>query len=393
MLDVLPLHELTRNCIEDCIVSIAVWINRGYELLFAESWGFRFLCEKKDNSKLIGSRIIANQAGIKSCLEKYYGILSNYNNIYDSESFIGIIKVELVNERPVIMFIDSFWCPWDGGYRKYHVPHAIISIGFDDKNNCIHCTDAFAMKYDVILPYEDYLRGFSGTYITFSLKDTYLKDISWRDILTNTLNNLNANINNFNAFNEIRKFANAVRLMDLTLEFPSGKSLWSQPLYNNVKNVVNIRWQVINILNYLYEIFNIEELKKLSDIMKQVVSKWTIILSMFVKASFKINSKKLLFKISEKLFNIADAEESFSNDLYEFISVDNSVNKNFSNKLNNKLLLNGVLEKLVYLDLCKNRNNRGFQYNDTNNLVDFTGLNEYFLSDNIFETVNWTLTI
>ncbi len=108
-------------------------------MFFCESWGFKYNRET-DDSFVISKNLSVNRGKEFEYLKKYYGL-----DIKDYESDTDVIPFivnEIKNDSPVILMIDSFWCPWKfRNYHKQHSLHYIIVNGFDEEKGVFYCLD------------------------------------------------------------------------------------------------------------------------------------------------------------------------------------------------------------------------------------------------------------
>lgn len=120
---ILPKRYATHNCIENCIANLCDSADINFFPLFLFSWDFGY----DTSQSTIGKRIHHHN----SCdigLENYFYISEKYFNIHFSPIPNGSkITDELVNRESCLLIgIDSFECPWNLTYQKYHYPHFYI---------------------------------------------------------------------------------------------------------------------------------------------------------------------------------------------------------------------------------------------------------------------------
>lgn len=96
-----------NDCIADQIITVAKWLNIDYELMFSETWNFKYKLKINDND-LIGKRFGTGSSEIFSLLEKYHGIKMNYHKYTENSKIIEIIHNNITNHMPILILMDSF---------------------------------------------------------------------------------------------------------------------------------------------------------------------------------------------------------------------------------------------------------------------------------------------
>ena len=142
------IRNRSLDCFEVQIASIALWLSSGYELMFANSWSFIF------------------------------------NNI--QENTLSEIRKQLDKMMPVIIFMDSYWCPWDNNYKSRHSSHACGVVGLGGNDEYIICTDAYYQKKNIDFPLSYFACGIKG-FATIEYTDVTKSDIDYVEILTRSL--------------------------------------------------------------------------------------------------------------------------------------------------------------------------------------------------------------
>src|SRR5690554_499137 len=130
--------------------------------MFAETWNFTFNHNTSREITRYGERIAYNDGDWVSLLERYHGVkLSFCKGSIKDETHEQIIK-ELSASRPVIVFFQSYWCPWSPDFKKKEQdgPHFFMIIGFDGVNYI--CLDGIYLSSPAVLSRDDFNRGFKG---------------------------------------------------------------------------------------------------------------------------------------------------------------------------------------------------------------------------------------
>lgn len=146
MMDIVLLRDKSRNCYEDCIVSVCKWLDCNYILMFCRSWRSVFIPEESHKGNDVDIRLDLNINEKYELLKKYYGLEVNFHNLDSLNNFCDVFNKELEFNRPILLEIDSFWCPWDDNYQHLHTKHATLIVGIDYNNKYIFCIDPFYSK-------------------------------------------------------------------------------------------------------------------------------------------------------------------------------------------------------------------------------------------------------
>lgn len=307
-----PLYYDGLNCVENSFISITAWLKLNYQLAFMQSWDFGFKTGEAHKNDLFSSRITLNPIDYRMLIDKYCAIQFTYNTITDPNETLKIITNEFNNGRPVIIFIESFWCPWKDEYQKAHTDHFCLALGIND-NGDIHCVDCSPLNYGCVLPLNEFLRG-GGDCITFIVSDDIPKAMEFEKVIGELVKDLYKPIDGYNTFDSIRNFAfdfkNSFDLMK-EIEGNDLSSTWGIPIIQKLRSVSGGRAQYADFLRCFYSKRNIDGLLELCAELEYVSAKWKYVMSIIEK---HILSKKPVNvdKISNIVFEIADLEEAIA---------------------------------------------------------------------------------
>ena len=394
ILDIKPSHGYGYDCFEDSIVSVVSWWGREHQMMFADSWNFCFDHADSQYSMKLGDRIDIKGGANLNYLKKYHGIKVNYCNDVTNEDAIEAIKKELSVNRPVILFIDPFYCAFDRNYQKYHGTHVIIINGFNENNNNFYFTDCTYMKENIEFPVNTFMECYPR-YMTLELLDDYDKDINWYEYMKSLFFNLQNDSQNCNTFESIRKFADEIeKNLDFKVEMEGYYvNIFDAPLFTNVREIARSRKKFSNTLKYIGERYNVEELLLLSEKMSLLGSKWSVIESMIIKAYMTSDSTKTLSRIVNKIRAMADDEEDAAN----LLLVES---EKYNSDINYLTTVNKTSDTQAYsfkkdiklIDLTDYMNNNGFgSLSSKENSPDLTSTGYYFLRQGLPEEKIWSV--
>ena len=133
-LNIKPSEETSigYNCMESNVNDILKWKAIDCEKSLIGSWKFRIV--RDDNIEAVGDRLYtATLAEIAQRYKKYCGIdFKEYSKGTTKDPF-GIIESEISNKRPLLVFYDTYNCPWFIHYHKQHSEHFCTVVGIDKK--------------------------------------------------------------------------------------------------------------------------------------------------------------------------------------------------------------------------------------------------------------------
>ena len=281
------------------VASLLSWKGYRYELMFINSWGFSF---KPALSGLISEGLSEWAGGIWYPLEFYQGIklITNSLEIYSALSFI---TNELGNNRPVILNIDTYWCPWHEYYQKTSRPHSVIILGIDDKNHTLDCIDKYTWQLvqgPCKMSYNDFLNGYQS--VTIMSFDKAIAEIEWRKIIREAVQCMKGRANydviyllkkgnfvkrvvlalklaqfklkKFSCFDEIKIIAQKIDESNLENERQTDIPFERNPLLIHFLLVSHGRKKFAYMLKYLGEELQVQSLLYLSNLMFNVAWHW-----------------------------------------------------------------------------------------------------------------------
>ncbi len=215
------------SCYEGLIYSIGMWQGRRMGLLFGDCWNFTYstaleplvgervgwgyerLSEKCDHRKLLSVEVLApDEKGV----------------------FEGLAR-----QLPVLLDIDTYYCPWHADYHRRSNSHICLAIGPSGDGGVI-CHDALPFFRRVPLGKEDLRSGCKrATILTVCPVEEPTNIIDWvRESVVKVESSLDANAS-LCALDALQVFAaDIAALHDLTGEFAPFSQVWEAPLWANL---------------------------------------------------------------------------------------------------------------------------------------------------------------
>lgn len=388
-LDIVIKHDEFYDCLENLVLAVAKLWKKDYQLMSADVWDFSYKTSEQDNMLSLGQSVSNNAISNYDNLAKYHGISMKFVETSDYLEGLDVIKNELSNNRPVAIYMDTFWCNWYKVlYKKLHRPHYCLVIGIDTETNDLYIVDSQMANEETILPIKEFIHGFEA-YITFSNEDVDIKNFDWKVLLQNSLKK-NKNIENLvNIFEEMRKFAVDISSkLDLQNEIIGlEKFPFKAKIFQELFTLGKRRKQYSRMLAYIGKLYDIKELDAFSSRMKLAGDRWSSIFGLLCKAYYMNNDIKIINKIASKIEEAANDEENIADNLLEFCKYGNNNLCNTSiEHINNKM------DIYCFLNLSSHMNNQGF----SNSLLptcsaQLSDDGRYFLADNLPTDKIWNI--
>jgi len=294
MLKIKPQKLESVNCFEGLIISYASWLNVNYELMFADSWGFKFNDNSLAKNITLGERINTYKSINWDYLNIYHGIKSEYHDNETSEDIIEIIKKQLSEGYPTIIFMDNYWYPWSSTYKKSSngMFHAIMVTGLDEQRDSLYCTDYMFSKYNEIMQISDFKNCGSTSCLALSYNTPAREIIDWRLILRNFIIAIKRGTG---TFENMRRFSDEViTSLDIIKEMNGySDNIWVSPLISSLIEIKNSRVNVSKMFKYIEEKESVKGFLEINKKMKQIEILWGSILGMVIKSYYSKQSKDI----------------------------------------------------------------------------------------------------
>lgn len=326
----------TMNCLETSAVAIAKWLGCRYELMFSKSWYFKFISGEFESS-ILGKRVIADETDVFSntsllSLEKYHGLKFVWHDICTGNELksLDIILSELEKSQPVVITLNTYWCPWIPRYKKIINPgdgykkngvkrlyHTLIVVGYDVEKSCLYCRDNETTNVE-ILPINDYVNG-CGPCAAIETANVKTEE-NWIYIIKEAVNNMMEENNSLNSFEQIRLFANEIsNSMDLKKEIQGYgiDNIWASPLIRALNNIMRGRRKFALSLKYLNEKYNINDLAIYSTTLGSIGAQWDLVMDILVKGCLLSNPHKIVDRAAKEIMQISYNEEKVAQQLLQ----------------------------------------------------------------------------
>ena len=254
------------SCLQRPMATVLNWYKKDYRYLFASCWNFSY--DYMENYK--GVNFVPELSALLNNSRKYTGISFSINEI-NIEHRIEFITNELLEDRPVVTYMDSFWCPWFPSYMKSHVHHYILIIGVNYKQNHFICLDKLEKQEIVFLPFDDYFHG-SGELLTVLQQEYYATTTVLKDTYESLLPNT-TKINIINFSSQIRDSLNVELCLN---DYHDARVA---PLYTWLKGISNDR---VNFSSFL-ELLSIDSYEFFKNKLQTLANEWKTVIILLIR--------------------------------------------------------------------------------------------------------------
>lgn len=387
----IPVQSLVdMPCYDQQLVCYAMVHDRRFEMLFAGSWGFEYRVEASDTK--IGERIKSRAALNMNYLQRYHGIMVIKKEFTEQDNVLCILEEEIGQENPVMVFISSYYFPWNEQYKKFenNLPHAMWVVGIDWDKKCVYCVDNMFQKQDIMLSFEDLLAGNNGKYWLIRCLPEYEKEIDIDEVIHYSLEKLKRNTNEIKDIQDIRRLAAAMRQsFDLKYEIDNTHGgIWVEPIIFNIGGVVSDRTNYTRLLNYLLEQKEDVNIRRVKENMEKISLEWNQIRGLLIKGYYLEDPEKLNKRIIDRIEKTADLEEETFRLLEHWTEKSEIISQINADSEREEV----KLEEVHFLQLKEFFNNQSFGiYNDRLSVANIGGMRYFFYLNETVSQGSWEL--
>lgn len=309
-----PVHYSSYTCIEDIIACVANYWKRAHVLMFSEVWNFRY---DPMEGKLLpfGDRIRTNK-GNYGAYTRYHGLSIEHTGEMKYGSLMPLIKDNLADNRPVAIYIDSYWCPWNEAYQKHHFPHYCLIIDLDDEKEIARCLDPYLTGDIQELPYGHIMRGTDHGY-TFQAVDPLNEGLDRHAVVSRAARRiLEQPPGRENAIDSIRRFARDIGSeLDLSFESQRYETARIVPLFKLLSYVGWARVNFSALLDHFAHECEDRQFETWAKQFAEIGNLWLVVQKMMVKECIYSSPRFSRESIRDRLLDIADREEDMADSI------------------------------------------------------------------------------
>ena len=289
------------NCLLSCLATLAKYYERDYQMIFSSNWKLRYNSNAVD--KRIGEKIdIVSETDIVSRSIKFHGFSWKMYPFKFPDDYENIVEPIY----PILATVDLYNFKFSDYFNKYHFIHSFIINEYDFKKKEYLCVDPYFQYAQYVVPKRDLMICLKqwGEIEFYNLP----KDICVSEYIK-AINEDVSEVNNDN-YNNIKSLARDIyNEMNIAFEFGEFQEyIQKVPIMNSIRKVAMYRSAYSSLLDYVYELYKIENFRVASILLKQSVVLWKTVKGKLLKAylTHSINREKItIFKLVNK---IADTE-------------------------------------------------------------------------------------
>lgn len=316
LLQISPINDDRLTCFERPLCAVANWLGREYSLTFLGSFNFTRNYVKTYDS-------VSQVADLTDLLQMYMwatNITVTTHNSFDAHEANHIFLNELNAGRPIMAFIDSYYCPWYPSYKQSHIKHYVLIVGISLKNKKFICIDRYSSEPNkfLFLPFDDYIKGKGEFFLFEPLCSIRHNDSTIKEKITFHLRKITSCNDIFNNIYEFQKCL----LNDFSIEneLHNVHIYKVAPIYTWLKGIANSRIKYKNVLSYCQNEYNLQLPETVQLNLENSYKKWWKVLLQVVKAKDSSWPKQEYMIAANTLDYIIQYETSIIDEILLYLS-------------------------------------------------------------------------
>lgn len=286
-----------QNCFDNLVATIAANEHKDYELMLSKSWGFDF----NDSKESVGEKIHYSSKNDFYMLRKFHGIevlyiedkfnLDVHNQYCEYYEYIGAA-------------IDTFKCPWDKSYKKYHnYGHSILVNDVDFRKGKVYVVDPFYKKINEEIDLDMFCDSVCGIYL-FKMHDDN-KEVDDHLLYSKIIDRLKKTSSDID---KIILFRDYILKMNKQKEQGEMNNVWYYPIIVNINKISLSRLRYIIMLKYFSRLYKIHIGLYIKEL-EHAHFLWNFVRDMLVRF-FVLNNDKYLGNVVCTLDTIKKEEKT-----------------------------------------------------------------------------------
>lgn len=316
LLAVEPVRQEYFSCIDGIVATMAKFFDRPAALIFLGYMGFAYSPYKMGAHTYADKLSYGVQRYSRYTLRQYYNIKVSWRQPGQYSVLQHVVQRELECGRPIGVYLDSFYCPWNAAYQKFHIEHFVLIIGQDTAQYI--CLDPYTSADTYFLPVDHLKKGY-GEYILFKAEEA-------RDITAHTLSDIlkesryaSRNVSSFEeAYKSMQQFAGDLATeLDMDLETKKWRGdLQNTKLFRQINTFGKNRTKVSVSLTALGQLFQNKTLEGIAQQTAQLRRQWNHVNNLLMKFYFS-RDPSLQITLRDKLLSIAQEERRIAWELIQ----------------------------------------------------------------------------
>ncbi len=233
MIKMEPITIPGLSCYQNSMLTMTNWMRDEYYKIFLYSWKFGYDAQEE----ILSKKLKVKNENFEKELEDIYGICFIEFDRDDSYHFINEISAELLQNRPVGIVLENYYCPWMeySYHKKMGGRHFFMIIAFDHKGNYI-CVDTMPVKYSIVIEKEDLHNGFVKGKKCVIKQELSEKKYTSSHIFSHILKN-----DDF--LQDVEFWKESIVGHDMCYDFRKNKFVWNTEIYKVINCIYGSRWQ------------------------------------------------------------------------------------------------------------------------------------------------------
>lgn len=318
LLSVEPVRQEYFSCIDSVVATAANYFGRPAALMFLGYMGFSYSPDKKGAYTYADRLSYGVLRYSRYTLEQYYNIKVSWGHPGQYRVLEQVIQRELGYDRPVGTYLDSFYCPWNAAYQKFHIEHFVLIIGQDTDKGHFICLDPYASEDTYFLSVNHLKKGF-GKYILFEAQEARdIRACPLPDILKESRYTCQYEPVFERAYKGMRQFALDIgEKLDMDLEAKRWRGdLSNTKLLRQISTFGKNRTKVSVSLTALEELFPNRTLGEIARHTALLRRQWDHVNTLLMKFYFS-RDPSLQIILRDKLLSIAQEERRIAWELIQ----------------------------------------------------------------------------
>lgn len=295
------------NCLQICLYNICKKYELADYLMFTDAWKFSY-----DNAKQLSQSVSILWDVDHNYLQDLQGLISEIIVIDDTNNslMLDVIGKE-IRRTDILMYINSYDCPWHKGFNKLKIPHYVQVVDIDHKKEVMTCDDPYLNFNKMELPFKYYFSG-CKTIRKFRISSFGNKRIDIEKILSHIIatTNIQQIISGITTFAHKLLFA---KRQDELFDYMDDVYLCSN--VRNLKFIADSRYGLSYLFHNLDMLsdnqISLAEIAKRFEFCGSVFEKIT---HFYIKLYYRSSDLQMkLQSIHDKLIEIADTENEIFN--------------------------------------------------------------------------------
>lgn len=291
---ILQLHPLSGfdwSSLTGNVASAAAYYSSNYIYAFADAWTFSNLKDYGPESFLtLGQKSVLYNTSYEQILQ-FAQIHYHIRHYLPAEEALALIRMELAQQRPVLVKGDTFWCPWfPANYRRLHRPNFYLITGYDDLSHDLLCTDVAYGTYRHPQSISDFSLGFAGEVMTLrSADDPYESALELPDLYSILFRRAACNLGlageHYSIFDSMRYMADHFEELDdmaVQQQYVEGADTMNR-LNLELLYVIQSRMQFVHLLNQQRDPED-HVMQQFTAALNQSVHSWSLIRAAYTKS-------------------------------------------------------------------------------------------------------------